>query len=398
MKSVTLFILFPLLLPNFAHSDVLDVGGPNPDATQIADAVALASEGDVIRVYPGVYDGFTVDGKSLTFVRAGNQGTIFSWYVGIKNLGPDQSVELHGFGGPVNKPPLEIFDNLGSVRLYGSHIDGYCRIRDSADVVFVDSSFVGRDGFPSAIGQGQGGPGMPGLEVIDSRLALYRCAVTGGDGGWAMKQVNGCLFGAHYGGPGGPAVRLEGSGELFLSLSILTAGLGEEHDNTCVFGTAPDGSGMETELGASFEVRSLESVMSPLLVPLEPGTTLSTIPGIARRMTGPASIYDDESLLLRVFGAPGDHVGVFVSNGHAHDTTPIHGPLLVSVPQGPDFPMWLYLGRIGPTGSIDYSMPVRNLPAFAHVKLHLVGVTSSPSGRFYTNGLNPILLDQAWSQ
>ena len=57
-------------------ADVLNVRGPSSDYSQISTAVDAAAEGDVIRIWPGNYKGFTIDDKSLTLVRAKDSGNI----------------------------------------------------------------------------------------------------------------------------------------------------------------------------------------------------------------------------------------------------------------------------------------------------------------------------------
>ncbi|MCA9002114.1 MAG: hypothetical protein KDB61_09335, partial [Planctomycetes bacterium] len=68
MKTLALGALAALASLTTAHADVLHVGSNPGDFADIQSAINAASEGDTILVEPSQYDGFTVDGKSLTII------------------------------------------------------------------------------------------------------------------------------------------------------------------------------------------------------------------------------------------------------------------------------------------------------------------------------------------
>ncbi len=88
-----------LLLAPAALADVLDVRGPDADHDQIAAAVAAAVDGDVIRVWPRNYQGFTID-RSLFIVRATSSGTVkVQGTIQIRDLIASERVEMVGDAG-----------------------------------------------------------------------------------------------------------------------------------------------------------------------------------------------------------------------------------------------------------------------------------------------------------
>lgn len=391
LSRYTGFALCAYLSHSLASADVLDVRGPNPDAPDLPTAVAMANDGDVIRVYPGSDPSFTIDGKSLTIVPSQAGEVIpLAGNVIIQNLGVGQGVVLHGLqSGGTSR--FSAFDCQGSIRVFDGSFPGSTNyIVRCKDVVAVSSFF---EGFSGGGAMGPNTP-RPGINIRDSRVALYRCFLQGGMGYTGDAGGNCLLTDQIDGGPGGPGLLVEGTGNVFLSLSVLQGGQGGLPDTSCSGSVGPTGAGLETTVGAQFDIRALQS--SPSSLQIRPGSTWNPLPGVARRLAGPALLADDETLALRYFGDPGDRVGLLFSTGHAHAIQTTGGPLLVQVPSGPDQVMWRFLGVIGAGGTRDVSLPMPNLPILTHRQLHLVGVSLAGTGRFYTNELSPALLDAAW--
>jgi len=206
MLHPTLTSLALLLAPaaSFARSDVhvLDVaGGPGADFTSLGEAVAGASDGDIIVIRSGYYFQFLgtpVSGKGLTLVA---EGDVELTGVRISDLGPGQAFTIRGVRGQM---PIELDDNEGAVWLEevtdnsGSsfaHLNveanscsnlvlNRCALEGSSQSVGLtpglravqssvhafDSVLIGGAGAPF------GGPGDPALEMVDSFLFAEGCA------------------------------------------------------------------------------------------------------------------------------------------------------------------------------------------------------------------------------
>ncbi len=404
------FAILATCLP--ATADVLDVGGPAPDSSTIAGAILLANDGDVIRVYPGGYGSFTVDGKSLSIVPGvhGNKPQV-NGVISIQGLLGNQSVELNGIDATQSgsSAALAITNCAGPVRVrdctftisggpFGIPVPGGV-ISNSTDVVLTSCSLSGLEGSVVVSGCGSGGPGGPGLLATDSIVALYHCTLNGGYGGFGWGYFDCSCVG--YGGKGGSGLALMGTGQLFASLCDFSGSPGGlSGDPFCWLAFAEHGSGVKTLPGASWNARFLNCSAGGCSGC--PGynigfpSSLSFVPAPGRRMSGPAWLKDDEDLSLSFYGSPGDRVGLFYSTGYDHDITPMFGPLLVHVPSGFNRPRWRYLGVIDASGRLDVTLPMRNIPNLTHVNLHLVGVAVSALGKYYTNSLTPVLLDSSW--
>lgn len=239
---------------NAAHAGVHVVGslpGPGVDFTDIQSAIDAAVDGDVIVVKSGTFpDPIVIDGKSLivdaignTYMFSNDQGPA---QVLVKNLGPDQSVNLRRFfielQNPLGGTGLQVLDCEGRVWLEEFSVtnavgDGIV-VRNSAQVVMTDVSssvgvfstgtdlpravhaFVIEDGsnvqaYNLTAWGSTGGldsstalplEGGDAMRLTDSTLTLMAGAMTGGGGGSAL--VGGCLLGA----PGGAGLRVIATG------------------------------------------------------------------------------------------------------------------------------------------------------------------------------------------
>ncbi len=397
-----LFVLAP-----FAAADVLDVGGPNPDAISISAAVEMALDGDVIRVWSAsaAYGSFTVDGKSLSIVPEDAAGHIdISGVVRVLNLPPTAAVEIVGLRGPLfgqgGGSKLIAHNNQGAVRFTDSQFrigggSAYPFTETSTDIVacenitFVDCTFTGQPGTSGWSGQMPDGTRAVTLE--NSRAAFYECLLTGGNGGDAMF---GSLLNPGYGGDGAHALELEGTGDLFLSDCTVQGGTGGTNDQVTVFGSAPNGYSIQGT-SADFDVRYLASQRVGATVLPSPSTQ-SWIFGRPLVLSGDTWVQDTDTLDVKVTGDIGALVGVYFSTGYGDNFAAVGGPLLVHVPGGPNRPMWRFLGRIGLNREVTDSIPLRDLPAYAHVKLHLTAASVSSLGRKNSNSMSPLILDSAW--
>ena len=56
----------------------------------------------------------------------------------------------------------------------------------------------------------------------------------------------------------------------------------------------------------------------------------------------------------------------------------------------------LFLGTVGATGMVQANIPMRDIPPFYHVRLHLMAASVSPFGARFSNPMKPVLLDASW--
>jgi len=410
MKTISLPLALALCLAAPSFAEVIDVGGPNPDATTIADAVGLANSGDVIRVYPGQYESFTIDGKSLSVIANTPASVRVYGVVRVRNVGASDSVELSELRyGTQDLLQLVISDCQGSVRVqdcaFRNNLESYTLdyavgVTNCSNVAMVNCSATARDfGITSNSFSvsGYGYVGQSGIIATDSSIALYDCTVDGGDG---ESRYSGTVWNPSYGGSGGMGVFLRGSGEFFAAGCFLQGGWPGNGDG--FFGS--DGACGYAVQGwqANYSVRLLNNNISGLSgacgagVAITPGSTLTTMTGSATLLEGPAWLRDTDTLTVTVHAEVGARVGLLFSTGHDNQFTAVGGPLLVHLPGGPNYQSMLYLGRVGATGAVQTSVPMRDLPAFDHVPLHLMATSVSPQGPRYSNPVTPILLDSAW--
>ncbi len=76
-----------------AAGDVWEVGG---GGLGISEAVALASDGDVILVHAGTYPGFTVAGKSLVVAADAGEAPLIQGTVIVHSLADGQTSRSKG--------------------------------------------------------------------------------------------------------------------------------------------------------------------------------------------------------------------------------------------------------------------------------------------------------------
>ena len=380
-----------------SQADVLNVGGPNPNHSQIAQAVAAAAEGDVIRVWPGTYDPFAVVGNSLSIVPA-SPGTPFvvNGLVEVRDLLPGQAFELHGLtgNGVLDNPRIHMRDCLGAVRIYDCDFRGVgsnlprgvaCIVERCVNVSMVHCSLTGGTGYGDELG---GFPGFAGVYLADSYASLVRCSALGGRGG---DTTNCGSLTCGPGGRGGAGVEAVGVGYLFASGCIFQAGQAGSPNGARgrSIQTAPASTGTQVELAF------LQCVLLDPTEVLAPSTE-TFVPGLTRRLSGPALAPESGSLPIVVQGAPGDRVGLFVGSGYDFRFGVPTGPLLVDVPRGPRWGTWRYLGVVPPSGVLATNLPTPALPPFGHKKLLLVATTLSSTESHFTNSISPIVLDGAW--
>ena len=180
-------------------------------------------DGDALIVAAGEYEAFTIDAKALTIVAVPGALVRVRPTVSVQNLTSHQAVVLSGLTIEIPLgtfvPAVLLSNNAGPVRLQDCRLGqadwsqegfGDCEFSPAEDggaallvdgcarLTLVGCSLVG--------GPGQSmnddwawcvaGAGGPGLEVMDSDLALYDTELRGGRGGSTG------FYGTGTGGPG----------------------------------------------------------------------------------------------------------------------------------------------------------------------------------------------------
>lgn len=271
--KVLMLSFAPLLLaaPAWAGTWIVDDGGgPGVNFTDIPQAIAAATAGDLILVRAGSYSAFTID-KPL--VVRGEAGVIVHGDVAIQNLASGSKTALstcridrlvvqncgggvileslqliHVAGNGLGWPEYVLVDGCDDVRLRA------CSVLGSTQAVDWDSHTTAlhvsnsRVEVVSSILRGEAGNGddcgIPdfggsGLECSSGRTHLVLSPSYGGKGG----AYGSCSFGA-YSGNGGAGVFVAGGAEVILASNaahqIRGGDAGTDYNGACAF---PGGAG-----------------------------------------------------------------------------------------------------------------------------------------------------------
>ncbi len=366
-----------ILIAAIASADVTILGKPGSYAT-IQAAVHAAVDGDVLLVGAGTYPGFTIDDKSLSVIAASSaQGVDVNTGCSIVNLAGHRAVLLAGLrigqlGSAFSQPGLTLQDNAGHVRALACWFTGgayYGNYPDEGEphgvvatnslrVVMTQCLIRGHSG-----GQPSGYPPRPGGDGVraqNSGIALFECTISGGKG---SEET------APSGGDGGVGFRIDGYGMFVSGCSIHGGGGGGGDYIGC---TSPgDGghglliNGALAQLLDTAPKGGVAGIFGACgtAVPGQPivnnGGTLVQIVGTARKLSGPAQVFDNSTSQFVVDGEPGDQVWLLHASRPGFLFVPaLHG--LVAVP----FPLHLKVtpaGVIGATGSLVVPVAIGDL-------------------------------------
>lgn len=318
------------------RADVLHVNGPTPDFVEIAPAVVAAQDGDVIRVWPGTYGGFTIDDEDLRIVRDPSPGTVeVDGVVRVHSLSANKTVVLSGLDvAPAGGEGLIVFECQGAVRLHGCsfrgangnidmpdpHYQGFAgtRVESSTDVAFSSCSLLGGVGVGFELnGAFRGGHG---LQVESSSVAFQEGDATGGIGGspWGA-------FSEGDGAPGGAGAWIDAAATLFVGGSTLEGGKGGTSGEGCALcKPAYGGQGGDGLAVADAAVFTLDDALVPgdggdpgtlglpgpdgLELDLGRDARMRAMHGGAPSVTAPALASDGTSIDVVVHGRTGDRV------------------------------------------------------------------------------------------
>lgn len=365
--------LFPVALSVPCPADVLVVdanGGADFDT--ITAAVGAAGPGDLIYVWPGDYDSFTVVSKELSVV--GFSGLVRVGGVQVQHLTENQQVLLANLEVQEKSPAYEsliVTDCAGPVRLQNCLFVGWngpCLVDGSAsDVVLVQSEILG--------GGAQNGHGLQSLRQLGGRVALYDSQLEGGHGAPGEDAAM-CFGGACTDGePAGPAWQLGSGSAGYAVRSRLVGGIGgrggETPCETCYDGA--DGSAVAVGPGSRVTlVRSFTDGLVQGTVRRRPaevmGLELQTV------------ALEGRPVRVRVAGTPGDEVRLLLST-----TACFEDDLLPHGVQGVlhVWPPWqvLELGPLDEGGQLVAEVELPKLPdGLSNLALHAQALGVTPAG------------------
>jgi hypothetical protein len=379
LRARTHALLSPLALvlgaPSLFAADVLvvdDLPGPGVDFTSIQAAVNAAGPTDVIRVRPGSYSAFAIDGKSVSLMADAGTATA-SGESEIRNLASHQRVSIRGldFDSDIGTA-LVAFSNAGSLWLDA------CDVTTSGPPIFTINDGVQFSSCASVvlseceIRSGVGGffaGGGTGLRAFASTVHLYDCLVVGGT---VTEQL-----------PGSPGIGLSNS-TLFASGCTVQGGSGGKGaTNPSIFvpctNGATGGPGLQaaTTGGGSSLARLLDCELlggpggaagGPTCSAGAPGPDSTTGPGAtitdlgltwpARRYDITSPVFSGSSGKIHLRGTPGELSWAVFSV----ETSPLYfAPFQGTLALG-GAPIYVYAGAIPPSGTLTLNVGI-TLPA-----------------------------------
>lgn len=305
-----------------------DTPGPGVDFATIGAAIAASAPGDVIRVRPGNYPGFTLSIGVTILADAGANAVYSPTMVSVMAVPAGQRAVISGLylyslnvtacAGPVLVERVSGTD-YGTLLTAGNSSD--VRVRDctipveaSASRVEVTGSALrgrrGADGCQSTDCQGpgynvNGSPGGPGVLARDGAIVhVGSTTVEGGRGGDGGGLTVGCPNG--FGGQGGVAIRALSGGVVHVTgngLPSLIGGTGGWGETFGSCGPAPDGAmgGAIDASGGGTVLHSGVIVIGQVAGPVTQVTPVD--PCLVTVGNGTAGT----QLTFRVFGVPGDN-------------------------------------------------------------------------------------------
>lgn len=395
-----------------ARADVLNVGGPAPDFAQIADAVAAATNGDLIRVWPGTYGPFTVRDRSLSIARATFTGEVqVAGTIHVQDLSAGRSLVLTGISSEgIGDAGLVILDCEGSVRVREGRFLGArnaqpgtttrppgARVERCQDVAFVYCIAQGGEPLPNDYYSSGG----HGLVALDSQVALFTSTFVGARG------TSGDSAGSD-GFDGGHGVRTTGPGVLYASRCTMRGGRGGDANYDCFFFCGWGGNGGWAHSGTT-PAWMRDCVLEPGAGGWSPdssklGQPGSSTPALTTLLPGPARVLrtswlltDTSALSVRCEGAPGESVWLAESPQATWQLPePEAGPILIAPAPPPLATRWRFLGVVGPSGLLLVDLPARDLPHLTHQTLHYQALFIAPATRVLSSPSWSMHLDAAW--
>lgn len=383
-----------LLASSNARADVVLVdpsGAAGPPTVQAAVDAAL--DGDTIVILPGdapskPYQSVTLDqGRSLT-ITAPRPQEVLVLSVRVTALPLSGRVVLQG----LDLKSLHVEDTLGAV------VVDDCRIRGESgatgvfgapgvqlilarDVVITDSLIVGSSPTNGALEPDTG------LDVVDSRLALFGVTVEGGAG-----RTTGVLQGPGVGNPGAIGLIVRGSSYVWLGGSTVEGGTGGYMDChyacTAIGGTGGLGAMVEASARVVLNGSTIEggpggsSIAGPSFQGV-PGADvvgpLESVSGPQRTVSVNQTVQSGQEVIVEASGLPGETIQLYAAR---------RGGLPVSLGTGsgqgyvdllPGMP--ITLGTVPASGTISASIELPAVGTNDQETFFLQTLVRDPSSR-----------------
>lgn len=365
-----------------------DDGGAGVHFTQISDAVAAASSGDLILVRSGEYEGFGVDAKDLTIVEDTGHEALLSSTVFVNHLAADQTVELIGLGsandglglglslsfnfGTVELDRLQADATFGAAltitdcsnvivsqcELSSDSLDGPTMKSNASAVVVYGTSIQGSKGFGWPLLR----DGGDAVEITSGLAFFAGCTLTGGKGanGSDLGPI-GCFKGTG----GGDGVQMGGfNPSLTLRDTTVTAGAGGSNAGC---GGGADGTDIANPVG-----------------------TVTDLPGPSRGYDVPQVARAGELAPVSFSGEAGELVLWLLSAGTA--------PYFETLTAGyviPSTPGLINFGTLPESGTLEISFTIPDLP-IDHLELYEQAVYLTSAGWIASEPRVSVLLDDAF--
>jgi hypothetical protein len=374
-QLVSIAAILLLALPSAASTWIVDDGGgPGVDFTDIGSAIAAAHPGDVIRVRPGSYAGFTLAigveiladaganvvnppfDVNITAVPAGQRATVSGLSIlasHVTNCTGRVFLE-HVTGDPLFGGPPVVIAGSSDVRLRACAVSVDA---SSSRVEITDSALLGHEGawgceeqFCSGP-QFDGGPGTPGIVAQNgAEVHIGASSIEGGHGGFGGGFDFHCPNG--NGGDGGPAIQaLTGANVLVTGTGTeaVRGGFGAPPGNDAV--CFPDGQFGHT--GAAIDASGGTVLYSGVVVQ---GTILgsaqSVVPADPCLVVAGSGIPGTQ-ITYTVHGQPGDEVRLRLGRQMTIEDLPfVYEDRLVVPLRG------FALGQMPASGSVSFSIVV----------------------------------------
>ena len=377
-----------------------DAGGPGVDFTDLPQAVAAASQGDVLILRSGNYSGVLLD-RGIT-IHADQGATVLVAGLRIESVAAGEHVHVAGLTVPSF---LWIADCDGKVWIEDCRfeppgasssldVEAGVNVHGSADVVLLDTVGTGR-GFALGTTALSGASPTPGLWTTLSSVHVVESTFEGGQGAWLDNPFGGPAIDIDP-APGG----LHESGELFALASTFVGGQGhggvDPWTSGCV--PAPGAAGL-TALAPAY-LRATDLVGGPggwgglfgacpgADGPASSGLAPTQLQGEYVALEVPSPVRENGTFDLTLDGSPG--VLAVVGIAATQDALllpPWGGSLLI---QGPY--VVLPPVTIPPAGTVTQTFPLLDLGPSVQSLSYYGQAAAVGAGAFTVNDASAIVL------
>lgn len=350
--TAILSISTALLTTGHAANQVVTVGptGSSAQYTSLQEAIVFAGDGDILLVKPGSDSSAVLNGKGLTIVADDPTGLEFVKIASltIQNVSPPSAVVLRGFrlaDALMLSPRLQITNCSGVIAIEDCQVENgvpaSIGIANSAAVTLSHCVSIGATGHSMAQRDGSSA-----VDVTNSNVALYDCALEGGRGG---DDFNNNQLYAGMPTDGGAGIEIGNASSVLVCGSIVSGGDGGDKVFSLFdFNLCGDG-GNSITLATGSTLRRLNSPLIPGAggtsiwpqgIPGQDGVPLLDLGGTviiknewARRFEASTPVREGETQTLTVHGQPGESCWLLFSLAPAASYFPgLQGTLLPALP------------------------------------------------------------------